>query len=90
MSGATPASSTWCSRSVIIITVTDDNNPRVQVHYISTEDIPASGDTSGVLVEYQEQPTEYSAGIVSLHVHGEVPGHSDEHLTQTWIFVCVF
>ena len=79
MSEGTPASSTWCSRSVIIIiTITNDNVSHVQVHYISTEHTPASGDTSGVLVEYQEQPTEYSAGIVSLHVHGEVPGHTDD------------
>ena len=50
----------------------------IQVHYISKDHIPNSGDTSGVLVEYQDQPTEYSAGIVSLHVHGEIPGFSEE------------
>ena len=39
----------------------------------STDHIPATGDTSGVVVEYQDQATEYSAGILSLHVHGTVP-----------------
>ena len=29
--------------------------------------------TRGVVVEYRHQATEYSAGIVSLHVHGTVP-----------------
>ena len=46
----------------------------LQVHYISKDRIPQQGDTSGVLVSYQSQPTPYSAGIVSLHVHGVVPG----------------
>ena len=26
-----------------------------------------------MVVEYQDQPTGYSAGILSLHVHGTVP-----------------
>ena len=50
----------------------------LSTHYLhtihgSTDHIPATGDTSGVVVEYQHQATEYSAGIVSLHVHGTVP-----------------
>ena len=44
----------------------------LQVHYISNDRIPDHGDTSGVLVTYQSQPTPYSAGIMSLHVHGQV------------------
>ena len=45
----------------------------VQVHYVSNEVIPYEGDTSGVIVDYQATPTDYSAGIVSLHVHGKIP-----------------
>ena len=49
----------------------------LQVHYISNDRIPEHGDNSGVLVQYQTQPTGYSAGIVSLHVHGVVPGDNN-------------
>ena len=49
----------------------------LQVHYISNDMIPEHGDNSGVLVQYQTQPTGYSAGIVSLHVHGVVPGDNN-------------
>ena len=45
----------------------------LQVHYVSNNFIPEQGDTSGVIVDYQDTPTGYSAGIVSLHVHGKVP-----------------
>ena len=45
----------------------------LQVHYVSNQVIPYEGDTSGVIVDYQAAPTDYSAGIVSLHVHGKIP-----------------
>ena len=44
----------------------------LQVHYISTARIPSSGDTSGVMVEYQKEETDYRAGLLSLHVHGKL------------------
>merc|ERR1711963_519451 len=44
----------------------------LQVHYISNQRIPETGDTSGVMIEYQEEPTPLSAGLLSLHVHGKV------------------
>ena len=51
----------------------------LQVHYISKEAIPETGDTSGVVVEYQTEQTDLSAGIVSLHVHGSLPANSVSH-----------
>jgi len=44
----------------------------LQVHYISNQRIPETGDTSGVMIEYQEEATPLSAGLLSLHVHGTV------------------
>jgi len=48
----------------------------LQVHYVSNNFIPYEGDTSGVIVDYQAAPTDFSAGIVSLHVHGKIPAGS--------------
>lgn len=56
----------------------------LQVHYISNLHIPSTGDQSGVVVEYQDTPTPYSAGIVSLHVHGVVPAGD----TAQWDSAC--
>ena len=77
----------------VSLTVGNNSNIRhlvLQVHYISKDNIPETGDTSGLVVEYQTEQTEFAAGevrlslfslswcpgIVSLHVHGSLPPNS--------------
>ena len=49
----------------VSLTVGNNSNIRhlvLQVHYISKDKIPDTGDTSGVVVEYQTEQTEFAAG----------------------------
>ena len=55
----------------VSLTVGKNSNIRhlvLQVHYISKDNIPETGDTSGLVVEYQTEQTEFAAGNDVSHV----------------------
>ena len=45
----------------------------LQLHYLNVDLLPASGDTSGVDLQYTEREPEKSAGLVSVHVTTHLP-----------------
>jgi len=48
----------------------------LQVHYMSVDHIPASGDDSGVFLEFTEQKQPKTAGVILLGTGGYAPKHS--------------
>merc|ERR1712130_586035 len=48
----------------------------LQVHYASVDHIPQEGDDSGVFLQYTEQETPRTAGVLLLGTGGSAPPHS--------------
>jgi len=58
----------------------DVNYLVLQVHYASVDNIPADGDTSGVVLKYTNEPQPRSAGVYFVGTRGMIPAKSTTNM----------